>query len=370
MEKYWTLESININVGVKMSKDIKVLMIGPARNVKGGMTSVVDNYYKAGLNKKVNIKYIETINDKSKIEKLLKEVLGYIEFLKNIKKFDIVHVHMASGRSTYRKCHYINIAKKNNKKVVLHVHGGGFKEFFEKECSNKQKKFIMNTFNKCDKIIVLSHKWKEYFSQYISSDKIKIVYNGVKIPQDYEKKLNAKKIIFLGRISRDKGIYDLLKAMSYLVGKYNDIELTIGGIGEEKKLYSLIEKYNLKNNVKILGWLNEEKKCEELKKSSLFILPSYFEAMPISILEAMSYKNVIISTNVGGIPEIIDNGREGILIEPGNIKQLYATIERFINNEYDLKKFSEEAMKKVKKYFDINESISEIYKIYDLLIEK
>ena len=117
-------------------KKKKILMIGPARDVKGGMTSVIDNYFKYGLDKKVDLKYVETVNDKSIISKLLKEIKGKGEFLHEIKKNDIVHIHMASRRSTFRKIKYINLSKKYDKKVVLHIHGAEFKMFFDEECSN------------------------------------------------------------------------------------------------------------------------------------------------------------------------------------------------------------------------------------------
>ena len=82
---------------------INVLMIGPARTVKGGMTTVVDNYFNYGLDKKVNLKYIETINDSNKVSKLFKEIKGMNEFKKYINQYDVVHIHMASRRSTFRK---------------------------------------------------------------------------------------------------------------------------------------------------------------------------------------------------------------------------------------------------------------------------
>ena len=121
---------------------IKVLMLGPARSVKGGMTSVVDNYYDAKLNEKVKLKYIETCNDsKYKISKLLKEIKGKLEFHKKINNYDVVHIHMASRRSTFRKAKYAHIAKAKGKRVILHIHGGEYKIFYN-ECNEEKKKYI------------------------------------------------------------------------------------------------------------------------------------------------------------------------------------------------------------------------------------
>lgn len=349
---------------------MKVLMIGPARSVKGGMTSVVDNYFEYGLNDKVEIKYIETINDKGKISKFIKEIKGKIEFLKNIKKYDIVHLHMASRRSTLRKCFYINKSKKNNKKVVLHIHGGAFEKFLENECSQKRKSYILKTIKKCDRIIVLSEEWYNYFSKYIPSNKLTIMYNSVYIPTDFEKNLDMKNYLFLGRINKNKGIYDLIEVFADLLKKYPDIVLNIGGSGEEENLKKLIKKFKIEKNVNLLGWINNDIREKELIKNSCFILPSYVEAMPVSILEAMAYKNITISTNVGSIPKVIENMKNGIVIEPGNKTELKKSIEKLINDKELCNKISKEAYSTANEKFNIKKNIDKIITLYDSIIEK
>lgn len=178
---------------------IRVLMIGPARNVKGGMTTVVDNYFKYGLDKLVDLKYVETCNDSNKLAKFIKEKKGNREFNKEIDNCDIVHVHMASRRSTFRKGKYVRIAKRKGKKVIIHIHGGCFKKFYS-DCNEREKKYVRETLNLADNIIVLSEEWKQYFKNLTTENKIIIIYNSVKIPQDFQKFFYNKKVLFLGRI--------------------------------------------------------------------------------------------------------------------------------------------------------------------------
>lgn len=347
---------------------IKVLMIGPSRTVKGGMTSVVNNYFEHKLNEKVNLKYLETINDKNKISKFIKEKTAIIKFKIIIKKYDIIHIHVASRRSTYRKIKYIKIAKKYNKKIILHIHGGGFKKFFEEECNQNQKNWIKENINKCEKIIVLSDEWKEYFSKLTSTEKLEVIYNGVNVPKIKRREINNNRILFLGRINKNKGIYDALECMNLLKKNNVDFEFIICGDGENKKLISEIKRLDLKENVKFKGWINNNQREKELSDSSYFILPSYFEAMPVSILEAMAYGNVVISTNVGSIPKIIKSNKNGILVNPGDIKQLYLSLKKVIENKKMAESLSMKSIETIKENFDIKNNIEKTLKLYKEVI--
>lgn len=343
---------------------MKVLMVGPARSVKGGMTTVVDNYFEYGLSEKIELKYIESCNDKNKILKFIQEIKGLNEFKKNIKKYDIVHIHMASRRSTYRKIKYIQIAKKYNKKVILHIHGGGFSKFYDEECNDRQKEYIKNNLNKADKIIVLSEEWKKYFTKLIKENKLEILYNGVKVPEEYDKDLSNKNILFLGRINEQKGIYDLIKAIKIIKEKYPDVCLYVGGTGEENRIQKSVNELQLEDNVKMLGWINNEQKDKILKKCAIFVLPSYFEAMPMSILEAMSYYCVTLSTNVGSIPKVIQNNENGILVKPGDIKNISDMINYLFENKETMSKISSNARTTIEKKYNIKKNVNKLLNIY------
>ena len=156
-------------------------MVGPARSVKGGMTTVVDNYYDYGLDKIVELKYIESCNDSNKISKFFKEIKGLNEFKKELDNFDVVHIHMASRRSTFRKGKYVRLAIAKGKKVIIHIHGAEYKLFFD-ECNEKQKEYVKETLALADKIIVLSEEWKDYFKNLVDEDKIIVIYNSIVAP--------------------------------------------------------------------------------------------------------------------------------------------------------------------------------------------
>lgn len=342
---------------------MKVLMIGPARSVKGGMTTVVDNYFEYGLDKEVNLKYIETINDKNKISKFFKELKGMCEFKKYVDDYDIIHIHMASRRSTFRKGKYVRIAKIKNKKVIIHIHGAEYKKFYD-DCNEKEKKYVKETLGLADKIIVLSEEWKEYFSTLATEDKIEVVYNAIILPKDFNKNVDGRKMLFLGRLGKRKGIYDLLDVIEKLCKKEKDIMLYVGGDGEVEKVKRIIAEKRLNKNVEYIGWTSGEKKEKYLRNCSYYILPSYNEGMPMSILEGMAYKNVTISTTVGGIPKVIKNEENGIIINPGDKEKLYEYLSKLLNDKKMREKLSENARKTMEKKFDINNTIKVLIKLY------
>jgi glycosyltransferase involved in cell wall biosynthesis len=140
----------------------------------------------------------------------------------------------------------------------------------------------------------------------------------------------------------------------------------IGGKGETEKLIRIIHKNNLNKIVKFIGWVSGKKKIECLNKTDVFILPSYYEGLSISILEAMSYGLPIISTCVGGTPEIVEDKKNGLLIDPGNKLQLLDAIFYALKNQKELQNYGVVSKRKVTKNLPANVK-KELLKLYHFI---
>lgn len=252
-------------------------------------------------------------------------------FDRNIK---ILHLHTAADGSFWRKVQLIHLAKCLGKKVVLHVHASRFKDFYN---SSKHKSWILNNLQMVDCLIVLSESWKKWFCNIgVDESKIVVLHNITEYPQLSKNKISpfgrSVHFLFLGEIGERKGVFDIMRGLSNhrdeLQGR---MELRIGGNGNEDKLRLIISDNNLSEFVYFEGFVFGDKKTELLNWADVFILPSHNEGLPISILEAMSYGMPIISTPVGGIPEVIDN-HNGILVTPGNDEEIVDAMKVFINN--------------------------------------
>lgn len=342
----------------------RVLMIGAERTGMGGVATVVDNYFEVELDKKINLHYITTMVDGTKLKKLFVAAISYLQFCVKLKQCDIVHVHMSSQYSFTRKVYFMRKAYKAGKKIILHQHAADFDTYF-KESSDAKKKLIKKTFDLADMLIVLSKEWADFFGKNICDpDKITILHNSVILPQYQKKDFSDHNVLCLGRLGKRKGTYDLLKVIPMVLREQPNTMFYIGGDGDVEQCKEIAKREGFTERVKFLGWVGPQEKEQYFKKCSTFILPSYQEGMPMAILEAMSYGLTTISTNAGGIPQIINHGVDGFRIEAGDIIAIKDTLLRVVP-DYELKeKTGQAATANICNNFNLSKNINTLIKIY------
>ena len=200
--------------------------------------------------------------------------------------------------------------------------------------------YITENLNKSDMVIALSEGWKSEFETQLNLKNVYVLNNGINT-EDYERANsdcieNKYKFLFLGRLGKRKGAYDLLSAIEELSKEGVNVTCYMAGDGEIDKFRKIISEKKLEDNIKIIGWIDKEEKIELLKNISTLILPSYNEGLPMAILEGMACGKAIISTNVGSIPEVVIQDQNGIIVEPGNIEQIKNAIKQVISNDEKL----------------------------------
>lgn len=342
-------------------------MVGPDRSVHGGISGVVNNYYKAGLDKKIELRYIGTMVDGSKVQKLLKALQSYIQFLFHVRKYDIVHVNMAADASYYRKIYFIYLAKLFGKKLIIHQHGGDVESFFDKSVTGNRRRRRYQILNKADAFLVLAPIWKDFFGKILPEDKIYVLPNGIEVPRyEIEQKDYANhNIAYVGRLCKEKGIRELYDAVRLLGSEYPDIHLYLGGKWEDESLEK--QQKSAEDYISYLGWLDDEKKRELLEKCSIFAMPSYFEGQCIAVLEAMVYGCATIATRVGGLQQTFHDKRDGILIKPQNAEELTKALRDLLSQTQLKKEIGMAGRKKIEAQFDIQVIMNKLMDIYQKL---
>lgn len=349
-----------------MDDRIKVLMVGPDRSVHGGISGVVNNYYDAGITEKVDLNYIGTMVEGSKLRKLWQAVKAYIRFLKLLPEYPIVHVNVASDSSYYRKSLFIKAAKRVGRKIVIHQHGGDFETFYEKEQNDRGRARIRQVLSMGDVFLVLSPKLKQFFKGILEPSKVILFPNAVPVPDSIEKEYGKQRILFLGRLCKEKGLRELFSVLPQLHGQFPQMHVLLGGIWEDEEL--LEEAAKMKEYVTDLGWLQGEAKKNYLRTSDLFVFPTYFEGQPVSVLEAMAYQCGIVATRVGGIPQMIEQEQTGLLIEPKDPEGLKSALQKLLSDPELCERLGKNARAKVQKEFSIEKSLQELIKIYQQLV--
>ena len=307
-------------------KKIRILMCSSDRKEKGGMNSVIDQLMDHDWGDDFQFSYLATHVTGNPLKKTFFFANAYRKLKKLIKQdaFDIIYIHMSYKGSFYRKYYVTKLCKKYNKKVIIHLHGSEFKDFYNNG-NSKRKAQIQELFSIADSSIVLGEEWKKFILKIAPKANVVVINNAVALP-NISARVNrdSRTFLFLGALIQRKGVMDLLEAVRQMKNRsvFNFRILIAGSGAEETRLREYVKQNGLQSNVEFLGWITKEQKPSLLAKADVLVLPSYNEGLPIAILEAMSYALPIISTNVGSIAEAVQEGVNGFLIAPGDINAL------------------------------------------------
>ena len=347
-----------------------ILYISPSTSVKGGISTVIKSYLKSDLAKNHHIFLVSSHVDGSKWRKLIQAVLGLVQTVYYLifKKIEIAHVHGSDIVSSTRKSIYIQILRLFGRKIIYHFHGASFTEHY-RSASQRTQSRMKALFEKVDLVICLSESWRQYITDIAPRANITVVPNGIELPYfPYkEKNDNYVHLVFLGLIGERKGLFDLLRVVRRLLDNDLKIKLSIGGNGENDRLQATIQSLKFNDSVNFLGWISEKQRDKLLRETDIFVLPSYGEGMPMSILEAMSYGVPVVSTTVGGIPELVSDGETGFLIEPGDLDALFERLKCLIEDKELRKKFGNKARQFVASRHNLKLITQQIDQIYDSL---
>lgn len=309
----------------------------------------------------VKIKWILTPNS-SKLNAIVYSAFATLSAV--FKKFDVIHFH-AEGPSAM-----VPLAKLFGKKCVVTIHGldwqrskwGGFATKFLKFGEKMAAKYA-------DEVIVLSQNVKDYFKKTYNRETI-FIPNGINTPQIRQPDIIKQKygidkdsyILFLGRIVPEKGVHYLINAYNQLS---TDKKLVIAGGASHTSEYEADVHHLAKNNKNIIftGFVQGEELDELYSNAYVYCLPSDLEGMPISLLEAMSYSNCCLTSDISECTEVCKSNAE--YFKAGDIDDLKDKLEKLINNSKlvtEYKSVSQDYVLTKYNWDDVTQKTLELYK--------
>ncbi len=344
-----------------------VIWLGPDNRSKGGVASVIDTFVKKQYFSIDNRVFLKTVSDTSSIGKLKSFFGTLISYLSLLPKAGLVHIHVSSDASFYRKYIFSMFSRIFGVRYLVHLHSSSFPLFFE--TSGAFGKFLIRDFYKrASAVLVLSTEMKIFVEELDNSIKPEIFPNPVSVSEYYHNAERDQSFLFLGRIFPGKGLEELLTAFERVQNKYPAWKLLIGGTGDAKYEQSIKKQFIKLGNCKWLGWVTGIEKENLLKKCGVFVLPSYGEGQSISILEAMSAGLPVVTTNVGGNSFLLENEKSGILVAPKDVHSLFSAMVRVLEDKELRDTISRNARKRVETVFEykhVKDQLEDLYK--DLL---
>ncbi len=334
---------------------LRVLMVGshPTRTL-GGIATTINNLLSSLLAREFEFRHIASqADDYGKIGKLALAAAALVNFSIELirRRPDVVYVHVGANVSIYRKVPFIVVARLLRRRVVTHFHAGDFDLFYQ-ACSRLGRALIRYGIGSSHLLIAVSETWEKRLREIWPHAPVSVVPHGIRIDQfqrDSAPNGSSLRLLFVGAMGRLKGESDLIRALQNIRPLDPSLRLIMLGHGggavnpllRNSKLHSLVEH---------IGPVAMDQRAEFYKRADLFVLPTYAECLPISMIEAMAAGLPVVSTTVGGIPDLIEDGVEGFLVAPGDVEALADRIARLINNPAERRRMGERARVKARLY--------------------
>lgn len=297
-------------------------------------------------------------------------------------KMDIIH---GQSPSSYG----YGLQRRGDIPFVVTLHGTSFGEFasyFDVPLSSVNLNiifgavgemlaaFLTNIEYKCaDKVIAVSKATAEETVRFyrLPKERVVAIHNGIDLPSstDLREENEEHTILSVGRLTWRKGYKYLIEAMPNVLSEYPNAKLLLVGEGDQRMpLVQHARKLGIENSVLFLGKVSAERLHSLYHEADVYVQPSLYEPLGITILEAMSMRKPVVASRVGGIPELITNGVEGLLVEPGNSLQLARAIANILADSSCRRRFASNARKRVEKEFTWEAIAKKTFEFYTSLL--
>lgn len=334
-----------------MDKKIKIVVLGPALTAVSGVSTHLNQLFSSTLGEEVIFLHFQVGSEgrqETTLQKLVRFLTSPVAFAAYLlrQKPHIVHFNTSLDFKAYwRDTLYLAVARLLRRKVIYQVHGGALPdEFF---AGNAALTWLLRrVLSLPDVVVLLAQVELAAYQKFVPEQNLEVVANAIDAAALSSGPIHARhgtplQLTYLGRLAVDKGIFESIEALAILIRKGRDLRLTIAGDGpEEGSLKGRVAELGLAKHVVFQGPLFGVAKNLLWLSTDVFVFPTYREGLPYSLLEAMAAGAVPITTRVGAIPDVMQDGIHGLLIEAKDPVGLARAIERLDDDRVCLEKMA------------------------------
>lgn len=351
------------------STPLRVLTVGPAPagpNSRGGIASVI-RVMLSDIDQPIRVRSIPTYLDGGIATRLRVGITGMLRASAIILagRTDVVHVHLSQGGSVARKALPLLAARVRGIPSVVHAHGSRFTGWFDRLPRPAQR--LVRAALPADLWLVLGEAMRDRYARrlHLRDDQIRVLLNPVQIPAEPPERQpgNTVLAVFLGRLGERKGCYDLIRALKMMPSR-RGLRVIAAGDGEVEQVRAAAG-----DALEVRSWLSPAARDELLAEAEIFVLPSHDEAMPMALLEAMAWGLAPVTTPVGGIPDVVVDDENGVLVPAGDPPALAAALTELATDADRRARIGAEARRTAAK-FDADAWSSELANIWEELVKE
>ena len=261
--------------------------------------------------------------------------LARITWLGLTGRLGLLHVNLSSHGSTVRKLAVTLLAALLRAPIVLHLHGSRFDRFY-RGLPGPAAALVRWMFRRACHIVVLGHTWRRFVIDELHAlpDKVEVIANSVFAPAENSRPVRngVQHLLFTGRLGDRKGVPELLAALATPALAELDWHATIAGDGDVARFREIAQRAGLGDRVAFPGWVDRPTVNRLLATATVFILPSYAEGLPMSVLEALAHGVPVVATPVGALPDFLSDGNSALLVPVGDAEALAQALAALIRD--------------------------------------
>jgi glycosyltransferase involved in cell wall biosynthesis len=337
----------------------RIWLVGPDPGSRGGVAAVGRQFLVSPLGRNYRLAHLSTYEPGSVGTRLraagwgVGKIAGALLF----RPPDLIQIQVASTGSFARKIVVGSMARARGVPMVVRIHGGGFDQFLARSPG-----FVLAAarwwLKGADQVIALSERWAERLRPLLPGVTIDVVPNPIEVARFADLAAArfarwrsgepdpAPHALFLGDVIGRKGVFDLIAAWAEVVRRHPAAQLTLAGTGDLEGARAAAKEAGVEANVALKGWVNFPEKRRLLGEATLFVLPSYVEGVPISLLEAMAAGLPSVVTPVGGVLDAITDGEEAFVVAPGDRAALARALLSLVESPARARELAETARRR------------------------
>lgn len=345
---------------MKDKKNHIVVMVGNSEHSGGGIASVINLIIKMPVWEKYGIKLLATQKDGNKLTKFWCVTKAALKAPFAISQCKIVHFQMVPGITLLTQLPALLSAKLFRKKVVMSVHVGNQLENYASD------RFFKWWFRRADLVLLLAKRWETLFKELYADVKVPtdVLYNACEMRPYIPMSEKQKLILFAGTLDKNKALDLLLKAWASIKNKYPEWKIAVLGSGDRPYFETMSKDLGCSDSVSFQGYVVGEKKERYFHDASILCLCSYMEGFPMAVLEAWAHGIAVVTTPVGGLPDVIEDGKNCMVFPTGDHTTLAEQLDCIISKEDLRMRVGEEGYRCAQNHFSISEINNKIDSIY------
>ena len=349
-----------------MIRNKRVLVVGSAEESRGGVAEVIRMMKKMPVWEQYHCYWLGTQIQRNYAWKLWYAVKANVMALFIIWRYDIIHFHSVPDKiDLVIKIPIFLLALLGRKKIIMHIHMGNQLK------NHTQNELFKWCLRRANLILLLAKKWQSLFHDLYADIKTPttVLYNACEYVPEVPLEEKENIIIMAAYLNDNKAPDLLLKAWKQIGHQFPNWKIYMLGNGEVERFEKMAQSLELSDSVKFTGYVVGKEKEDYFRKASIYCMCSYEEGFPMSVLEAWANNICVLTTPVGGLPDVLEDGKNALVFNFGDWQELSKKLSFLIENKKNRQEMAEYSRGLVYQRFSVRELNNEVLQIYESIQE-